>query len=121
MRPSRRRAFRRPACLLAALLAALPASAQAAAPPEASPVAAACMPAGQLQRRLAESYGEIPSARGVAANGALLELWVSPGGRSFSLVVSFPPAGGRPARSCLIAAGEGWRRAADPAAGGPET
>lgn len=120
--------IRRPAlCLLACLpaaLAALPSGAASAAAPELpgpTAAASACLPPGQLQRRLSEGYGERPAARGVTANGALLELWVSPGGRSFSLFVTLPPAGGRAGPSCLIAAGEGWRPAADPAADGPET
>ena len=75
--------------------------------------AATCAPREVLLRRLAEGYGEAPQAWGLTANGALLELLVSPGGRSFSILMTRPPRAGAPGRvSCLVAAGEGWRPAA---------
>lgn len=90
--------------VLAALALAIPSAAAAAAP---------CAPREVLLRRLAEGYGEAPRALGLTANGALLELLVSPGGRSFSILMTRPPSAERSGQvSCLVAAGEGWRSAA---------
>ncbi|MDJ0944217.1 MAG: hypothetical protein QNJ30_12165 [Kiloniellales bacterium] len=75
--------------------------------------AAPCAPREILVQRLADGYGEAPRALGLTGNGALLELLVSPGGRSFSILMTRPPSAGAPGRiSCLVAAGEGWRPAA---------
>ena len=75
-----------------------------------TPAAAPCAPREVLLRRLAEGYGEAPRALGLTGNGALLELLVSPGGRSFSILMTRPPSVEAPGRvSCLVAAGEGWR------------
>ncbi len=90
--------------VLGALLAALAASVPAAA------AATPCAPREVLLRRLAEGYGEAPQAFGLTANGALLELLVSPGRGSFSILMTRPPRAGQV--SCLVAAGEGWRAAA---------
>jgi len=91
--------------LLVALAVAIPSAAAAAAAP--------CAPREVLLRRLAEGYGEAPRALGLTANGALLELLVSPGGRSFSILMTRPPSAERSGQvSCLVAAGEGWRSAA---------
>ncbi len=93
--------------VLGALLAALAASVPAAA------AATPCAPREVLLRRLAEGYGEAPQAFGLTANGALLELLVSPGRGSFSILMTRPPRAGQAGQvSCLVAAGEGWRAAA---------
>ena len=75
--------------------------------------AAPCAPREVLLRRLAEGYGEAPQAMGLITSGALLELLVSPGGGSFSILMTRPPRAGQPGQvSCLVAAGEGWRSVA---------
>ncbi len=99
--------------VIAGLLTALSATVRAAPAAAAAP----CAPREVLLRRLAEGYGEAPQALGLTANGALLEVLVSPGGRSFSILVTRPPYAGQPGQvSCLVAAGEAWR-SPDPANG----
>ena len=87
-----------------------------------TPAAAACAPREVLLRRLAEGYGEAPHALGLTGDGALLELLVSPGGRSFSILMTRPPSAEAPGRvSCLVAAGEAWRPAPPAAERGRES
>ena len=117
--PSPRPSARRRAARTAALLLLLPGLGGAAV---SAAAAAPCAPREVLLQRLAEGYGEAPLALGViggvigglTGNGALLEVLVSPGGRSFSILMTRPPSAhggpGAPGRvSCLVAAGEGWR------------
>lgn len=88
----------------------------------ATPAASACAPREVLLRRLAEGYGEAPRALGLTGDGALLELLVSPGGRSFSILMTRPPSAGARGRvSCLVAAGEAWRPAPSAAERGRES
>ena len=53
---------------------------------------------------LSSRYHEAPQAYGITYRGELIELLVSPGGTSWSLVVT-PPGG----PTCLATAGEAWR------------
>ena len=120
-RAARQRALRRTAGFTAAGLV-LFSPALTAADGLSAATAASCAPREVLLRRLAEGYGEAPQALGLTGNGALLELLVSPGGRSFSILMTRPPSAGAPGRvSCLVAAGEGWRAAAPAEAQGRET
>ncbi len=108
---SRRRGA--PAAASLIVLSSLGLAAPGAGAGSPAPAAAPCAPREVLLRRLAEGYGEAPQALGLTGNGALLELLVSPGGRSFSILLTRPPGAGAPGRvSCLVAAGEGWRPAA---------
>ncbi len=53
--------------------------------------------------QLAEKYREVPVAGGLSSQGTMVEVLVSPSG-SWTILVT--TAAGR---SCLVAAGEGWR------------
>ena len=57
-----------------------------------------------VARRLAEDYGEVRTAIGLAGDRRLIEVYVSARG-TFSIVVTSPDG-----RACLMAAGEGWER-----------
>ena len=103
---------RRPAAAAAAAALALLLPLLGGTGASSAAAAAPCAPRELLLQRLAEDYGEAPLALGLTGNGALLELLVSPGGRSFSILMTRPPRAGAPGQvSCLVAAGEGWRSA----------
>lgn len=57
--------------------------------------------------QLAEGYLEESRGRGLTNNGTILEIFASPGGETFSVVLSAPDG-----QSCLIAAGESWQQVA---------
>jgi hypothetical protein len=65
---------------------------------------AVCLPRGQALEHLAAKYGEAPVARGVTGIGGLLEVLASPSGGTWTILVTRPSG-----RSCVVAAGEGWR------------
>ena len=65
---------------------------------------AVCLPRGQALQHLAAKYGEAPVARGVTGIGSLLEVLAAPSGGTWTIIVTQPSG-----RSCLVAAGEGWR------------
>lgn len=88
--------FRLTAVLLGGFFMAL-----ASGPAVAEPV---CGERGAIARLLRTDFGERPVADAVTAWGRHLVLFTTPGGASWSIVVTDP--GGV---SCLIAAGEDWR------------
>ena len=51
---------------------------------------------------LEETYSEVPEDRGLASNGSVIELVVSPSG-SFTILYMMPNG-----LVCVMAAGEGW-------------
>lgn len=61
-------------------------------------------------------YKESQAAVGVTMNGALLEVWTTEDGATWSILVSNP--GGQ---TCLVAAGEGWQSVPLAALQGPRT
>lgn len=54
---------------------------------------------------LGRKYGEAPVWSGVTNAGGLVEVFAHPAGGTWTMVVTTPQG-----RSCLVAAGEGWRR-----------
>lgn len=64
---------------------------------------------------LAEKYKEAPVALGVTNNGGLVEVLSTDEGTTWSIIVTAPDG-----KSCLVAAGEGWR-ALEQVALDPET
>jgi hypothetical protein len=96
------------ALALPLIAAALPTAAQAAGP---------CFPREAIIAHLAERYEERPAAVGVA-QGHLVLLLSRPDGASWTILLL--PPGSRSGRvACPLAAGEGWRTLADPAADVP--
>jgi len=70
--------------------------------PEAALSQALCAEREAVLAGLVDRFGEIPAAAGLAANGAIVELLVSPSG-SWTLLISRPDG-----LSCLITGGDGW-------------
>lgn len=82
--------------LLALVLLLVPAAAAAAD--------MVCGPRSAILGALEQTYGERPAGRGVVNAGQLVELLVSPGGATWSLVTTSPRG-----RSCVIVRGSDWR------------
>ncbi len=53
---------------------------------------------------LAQRYGEAPVAGGVMAQGGLIEVFTTPSGATWTMVVVRPDG-----LTCMVASGEGWR------------
>jgi hypothetical protein len=68
---------------------------------QASP--AACAHRADLMRLLAEHHHESPVARGLSENGALLEIFATHDGSTWTAIGTFPSG-----LSCLIASGRYW-------------
>ena len=64
----------------------------------------ACGTRAQVLEWLADSYREKPVAIGVTGTGALVEVVASGAGATWTILLTSPSG-----RSCLLAAGEGWR------------
>ena len=58
----------------------------------------------RLVAQLAERYRESPIALGVDSGGGLLEVLAAADGSTWTIVITSPQG-----RSCMVAAGEGWR------------
>ncbi len=71
-----------------------------AAAVQAQPV---CMPHDELIERLYATFAEVPAANAIANNGALVELFATRDGSSWTLAMTRP--GGM---SCVLVAGEEW-------------
>jgi len=82
----------RPLLVLAALLLAAPASAQTV-----------CGKRDDVLKKLLESYDETPHQWGLANNGGVVELMMSPGGKTWTIVITLP---GGP--MCFVGSGDGW-------------
>lgn len=61
-----------------------------------------CYDRAVLLHHLKEKFGERPRHAGLAANGFILEILVSPGGETFSAILSDAE------RVCIVASGESW-------------
>ena len=97
---------------LAVLWAAFSFLAAAAPAAQVSAQQSRCGPREELVEVLRRTYGETPVAAGVTPSGGLVELLAQPDGATWTIMVTTPPdpVRGRPrGRSCLVAAGEGWR------------
>ena len=66
-----------------------------------------CLPRDEVLAHLHTNFGEAPAGFGVAGSDALVELLVSPGGETWTLLITR-----RDGTSCLLASGEGWRAVA---------
>ena len=74
----------------------------------ASSATAQTQQCGQRQKvlgHLAQKYKEAPVAAGVTATGGLVEVLTTGDGNTWTIIVSQPNG-----LSCLVAAGEGWRK-----------
>jgi hypothetical protein len=82
------------AVVAASLFCASSALAQQSLPP--------CGPRAAILEQLARDFSEVPVARGLASNGTVLKLLVSPAG-TWTMLISLPNG-----TSCFGAAGEMW-------------
>ncbi len=65
----------------------------------------ACRPHDDVLAHLAQKYDEVPVAIGVTNKGGLVEVLTTGDGDTWTIIVTTPQG-----ISCLVAAGEGWRR-----------
>jgi hypothetical protein len=87
------------ACVAAAAaLIAAPALAQTAGP------GPACVKRADLIKHLEAKYHEAPAAVGIADNGALLEVFASKSGETWTVTVTMPNG-----ISCMVATGQNWQ------------
>ena len=89
-----------------ALLLAAAAPASAAPPAQApaqSPAQIVCATHAEVAKRLDSGYSETPTAIGLASNGAVIELFSTTDGSTWTLVMTLPDG-----TSCTMAAGESW-------------
>jgi hypothetical protein len=87
------------ACVAAAAaLIAAPALAQSAGP------GPACVKRADLIKHLEAKYHEAPAAVGIADNGALLEVFASKSGETWTVTVTMPNG-----ISCMVASGQQWQ------------
>ena len=87
------------ACVAAAaVLMAAPAFAQSAPP------GPACVKRADLIKHLEAKYHEAPAAVGLADNGALLEVFASKSGETWTVTVTMPNG-----ISCMVATGQQWQ------------
>ena len=73
-----------------------------------------CMTHGEVTQKLGSRYTEAQIAMGLASNGAVLELFSSGDGATWSIVVTTPDG-----VSCVVASGEEWEQS-ERVALGPE-
>jgi hypothetical protein len=79
---------------LLALLLATPAAAQVT-----------CGPSDQVIRNLSGQYGEAPVLSGVTDRGQLMQLWLAPSGRTWTVTISNGQG------LCVVASGRSLERA----------
>ena len=63
-----------------------------------------CDSVDRIRRHLLEQFRESPVGRGLNSRGLTVEVFASPGGRTWSIVVVGPDGWG-----CLVEEGENWR------------
>ena len=97
-----------PFCIIAGAALLLSCSGAQARPPQ-------CNTRDNVLRQLLTKYQEEPVAFGVLGTGRAIEVLTSPGGATWTIIISDPESG----ISCLLSVGEGWRAAKRPE--GPET
>jgi hypothetical protein len=68
-----------------------------------SPQTPPCGPRDAILAELSKNFEEVPAGRGVAADGSVLELLLSPSGTWTVLISS------RDGKTCFATAGEAWR------------
>lgn len=84
--------------------------------PTAAAAQQVCDERDNMLGKLAQKYGEAPVAIGVTNQGGLVEVLTTADGKTWTIIISLPS---EPVMSCLVAAGEGWRRV-EPEERGPE-
>ena len=75
-----------------------------AAGPVGAQQTVACGLYEQIIKGLLLQYKELPTARGLAANGSLIEILTSPDGETWTMIMMQPSG-----MACVMATGEGWQ------------
>ena len=88
--------------IAAAALLLLPISTQAAEPPD--PDQTWCEPHPEITEMLKRDFNETPISAGLTTNGLVLEIFASPDGATFTVVITHPTLG----QSCVVQAGFWW-------------
>jgi hypothetical protein len=83
-----------------------------AAAPQDIPGGPVCGARGEIGAALADGYGEARAGLGLAGNGAVVELFRSAEGETFTIIMTAPSGW-----TCLLAAGEDWEAVPPPPAG----
>jgi hypothetical protein len=65
-----------------------------------------CAPADQVTQGLTHRYGEVPALSGVTVTGELMQLWLSPTGKTWTVTVT------NQVGVCIISAGRSLERVA---------
>lgn len=92
------------ALIVALVLALAPRPAQAADPRPGQEPVPICASRAEIAAALYRNYRERPAAISIAGNGSLIELYLSPGGATWTLIEILPMR----ATACLRYSGEGW-------------
>jgi hypothetical protein len=71
-----------------------------------------CLAHADITAKLSEQYAEKPISLGIANNGGVLEVLSAPKGKTWTIILTMTNG-----QSCMIAAGDGWRRRAMPTGG----
>lgn len=74
-----------------------------AAPAGANGLPPHCAKRGDLYQQLAQRFQEAPVARGLANNGALVEVFSAPDGGTWTVTITMPNG-----VACMVAAGDDW-------------
>ena len=77
---------------------------------------AACGSHVDVIKKLKTSYKEQPAALGLAANGSLIEVLTSAGGKTWTLIMSRADG-----LTCIMASGHSWENVDSKLSLGPET
>lgn len=62
-----------------------------------------CAQRADILDKLSNQYSETPTSMGLASNGSILEVFTSPTGNTWTIIVTTPDG-----VSCLMASGEDW-------------
>jgi hypothetical protein len=76
----------------------------ASLPAAATNPSSVCGARDEILARLSKDFREVPSAVGITDSGELVQVLTSPGGTTWSIMVSAPNG-----VSCLVAAGKDWQ------------
>lgn len=76
-----------------------------------------CGPYDQLVATLSSEYDEVVIVRAFTTNGAILEIFAAPAGKTWTILAISPD---EPNWACLAAAGADWQPLIDPATLGEE-
>jgi hypothetical protein len=71
-----------------------------------------CASHADITMQLSEKYAEVPVALGVSNNGGVMEIFTSPNGTTWTIVLTMPNG-----QSCMIMAGDSFNQRSMPTGG----